>query len=111
MTASKKYCEQNNLDWEKFWKKDNDNKIYLVHAKDNIPFHTVIFPLLLLGTKGNYKLPDKIVSDEYITIEGEKLSKSKRNYISIRYLLERYPVDAIRYYFLINDPVKRFYSR
>lgn len=110
VTASKKYCELNNLNWEKFWKQDSDNKIYLVHAKDNIPFHTVIFPSLLLGTKENYKLPDKIVSDEYITIEGEKLSKSKGNYISIRDLLERYPADAIRYYFLVNDPAKRDFN-
>ena len=110
VTASKKYCEQNNLNWEDFWKRDRDNKIYLIHAKDNIPFHTVIFPSLLLGTKENYKLPDKIVSDEYITIEGEKLSKSKGNYISIRYLLNRYPADAIRYYFLINDPEKRDFN-
>lgn len=110
VTASKKYCEQYNLDWEEFWKQDRNNKIYLVHAKDNIPFHTVIFPSLLLGTKQNYKLPDKIVSDEYITIEGEKLSKSKGNYISIRHLLERYPADAIRYYFLINNPDKRDFN-
>ncbi len=110
VTASKKYCEQNNLNWENFWKKDRDNKIYLVHAKDNIPFHTIIFPALLLGTKENYKLPDKIVSDEYITIEGEKLSKSKGNYISIRYLLEKFPADAIRYYFLVNDPAKRDFN-
>lgn len=110
VTASKKYCEQNNINWEDFWKRDRDNKIYLVHAKDNIPFHTVIFPALLLGTKENYKLPDKIVSDEYITIEGEKLSKSKGNYISIRSLLKRYPADAIRYYFLINDPEKRDFN-
>ncbi len=110
VTASKKYCEQNNLNWENFWKQDKDNKIYLVHAKDNIPFHTVIFPSLLLGTKENYKLPDKIVSDEYITIEGEKLSKSKGNYISIRDLLERFPADAIRYYFSVNDPAKRDFN-
>ena len=110
VTASKKYCERNNLDWEDFWKSDRDNKIYLIHAKDNIPFHTVIFPALLLGTKENYKLPDKIVSDEYITIEGEKLSKSKGNYISVRYLLDRYPADAIRYYFLINNPEKRDFN-
>ena len=110
VTASKNYCEQNNLDWEDFWKRDKDNKIYLVHAKDNIPFHTVIFPALLLGTKENYKLPDKIVSDEYITIEGEKLSKSKGNYISVRYLLDRYPADAIRYYFFINNPEKRDFN-
>ena len=98
------------LNWEEFWKQDRDNKIYLVHAKDNIPFHTVIFPALLLGTKENYKLPDKIISDEYITIEGEKLSKSKGNYISIRYLLERFPADAIRYFFLANDPDKRDFN-
>lgn len=110
VTASKKYAEQNNLNWEDFWKKDKDNKIYLVHAKDNIPFHTVIFPSLLLGTKENYKLPDKIISDEYITIEGEKLSKSKGNYISIRYLLDKYPADVIRYYFLSNDPSKRDFN-
>lgn len=77
VTASKKYAENNNLNWENFWKNGYDNKIYLVHAKDNIPFHTVIFPSLLLATKENYKLPDVIVSDEYVTIEGEKLSKSK----------------------------------
>ena len=40
--------------------------------------------------------------DEYITIEGEKLSKSKGNYITLRHLLNNYPVDSIRYYFSIN---------
>ena len=110
VTASKKYCEKHNLNWEDYWKNDKDNKIYLVHAKDNIPFHTVIFPSLLLATKDNYKLPDKIVSDEYITIEGEKLSKSKGNYISIKDILERYPADAVRYYFIYNDPSKRDFN-
>ena len=89
---------------------EKENKIYLVHAKDNIPFHTVIFPSLLLATKDNYKLPDKIVSDEYITIEGEKLSKSKGNYISVKDILDRYPADAVRYYFLYNDPSKRDFN-
>lgn len=110
VTASKKYCEEHNLNWEDFWKNDKDNKIYLVHAKDNIPFHTVIFPSLLLATKDNYKLPDKIISDEYITIESEKLSKSKGNYISVKDILERYPADAVRYYFLYNDPEKRDFN-
>ena len=110
VTASKKYAENNGLNWEDFWKNGNDNKIYLIHAKDNIPFHTVIFPALLLATKDNYKLPDKIVSDEYITIEGEKLSKSKGNYITLRYLLDNYPVDAIRYFFSINNPEARDFN-
>ena len=109
VTASKKYAESNNLNWEDFWK-SKESKIYVVHAKDNIPFHTVIFPSLLLATKDNYRLPDKIISDEYITIEGEKLSKSKGNYITLRHLLDNYPVDAIRYYFSINNPETRDFN-
>lgn len=110
VTACKKYCEENNLNWEEFWKQDKDNKIYLIHAKDNIPFHTVIFPSLLSATEDNYKLPDYIVSDNYLTIEGEKLSKSKGNYITLRYLLDNYPADSIRYFFLINDPDKKDFN-
>lgn len=110
VTASKKYAEEHNLNIDDYWNKNKDNKIYLVHAKDNIPFHTVIFPSLLLATEDDYRLPDKIVSDEYITIEGEKLSKSKGNYISIRYLLDRYPKDTIRYFFLNNDPDKKDFN-
>ena len=110
VTASKKYAEEHNLNWEDFWKNDKDNLIYLVHAKDNIPFHTVIFPSLLLATKENYKLPDKIVSDCHITIEGEKLSKSKGNYISLRYLLDKYPADSIRYFFTSNAAVKKDFN-
>ena len=109
VTASKKYAEENNLNWEDYWKGDN-SKIYLVHAKDNIPFHTVIFPSLLLATHDNYNLPDKIISDEYITIEGEKLSKSKGNYITLRHLLDNYTVDVIRYYFSINNPETRDFN-
>lgn len=110
VTASKKYCEKHNLNWEDYWKQDKNNKIYLVHAKDNIPFHTVIFPSLLLATKENYKLPDKIISDCHITIEGEKLSKSKGNYISLRYLLDKYPADSIRYFFLSNEAIKKDFN-
>lgn len=109
VTASKKYAEKNNLNWEDFWK-NNNSKIYLVHAKDNIPFHTVIFPSLLLATNDNYRLPDKIISDEYITIKGKKLSKSKGNYITLRHLLDNYAVDAIRYYFSINNPETRDFN-
>ncbi len=110
VTASKKYCEEHNLNWEDYWKQDKNNKIYLVHAKDNIPFHTVIFPSLLLATKENYKLPDKIVSDCHLTIGGEKLSKSKGNYISLRYLLDKYPADSIRYFFLSNEAIKKDFN-
>ena len=110
VTSSKKYADNNGLNWWDYWQKDGDNKIYLVHAKDNIPFHTVIFPSLLLATKDGYRLPDKIISDEYITIEGDKLSKSKGNYITVRHMLDKYPVDAIRYFLSINDPEKKDFN-
>ena len=64
----------------------------------------------MMATEDNYTMPNKIVSDEYITIEGEKLSKSKGNYIALKDLLSRYPADAIRYYFLTNDPEKRDFN-
>ena len=104
ITACKKYCEKTNQNYEEYWKNGYNNKTYFVHAKDNIPFHTIILPSLLLGLDENYKLPDKIVSDEYITIEGEKLSKSKGNYISVNDILDRYKADTVRYYLLSNDP-------
>ena len=110
VSASKQYLESKGLNYEDFWKNDKNNIIYLVHAKDNIPFHTIIFPSLLLASEDNYKLPDRIISDEYLTIEGQKLSKSKGNYITIRELLDRYPADAIRYYLAINDPDKRDFN-
>lgn len=110
VTASKKIAEEKGLDYNDFWKNDKDNKIYLVHAKDNIPFHTVIFPILLLATHDNYKMPDKIVSDEYVNIEGEKLSKSKGNYIPIRHLLDRYSVDTTRYFLTSNDPENKDFN-
>ena len=110
VTASKKIAEERGLDFNDYWKAGNDNKIYLVHAKDNIPFHTVIFPILLMGTNDNYKMPDKIVSDEYVNIEGEKLSKSKGNYIPIRHLLDRYSVDTTRYFLTSNDPENKDFN-
>lgn len=110
ITACRKYCESNGLNWEDFWKNDRNNKIYFVHAKDNIPFHTIILPSLLIGLDDNYKLPDKIISDEYLTIEGEKLSKSTGNYISVNDILDRYPADVLRYYLLSNDPSKRDFN-
>lgn len=110
VTACKKHCESTGQSYEDYWKNNKNNRIYLVHAKDNIPFHTVIFPALLLATEENYKLPDYIVSDCHLTIEGEKLSKSKGNYISLRYMLDKYPADSIRYFFISNEAIKKDFN-
>ncbi|MFP4662425.1 MAG: methionine--tRNA ligase [Halanaerobiales bacterium] len=95
---------ESNIDINKFWKKDV--KSYYVHGKDNIPFHTLILPALLLGI-GNLKLPEYIVSSEYLTIEGKQLSTSRNWAIWADDVLDRYDPDSIRYYLTINGPEKR----
>lgn len=54
-----------------------DSKHYYVHGKDNIPFHTIILPALLIANGKGYHLPDQIVSSEYLTLEGRKISTSQ----------------------------------
>lgn len=98
-------CQQNKLDFTDFW---NSARQYYVHGKDNIPFHTIILPSLLLGrTDVQLKLPDTILSSEYLTLEGRKISTSGNWAIWVKELLERYHPDSIRYFILGNGPEKR----
>ena len=106
ITASMKYCEENNLNWEDYWKND-ETIMYMVHGKDNIIFHSIILPALLIAMKDNMKLPDKIVSCGYLNINDEKISKSKGNGITILDLVKEYNIDSIRYFFLSNGPEKK----
>lgn len=69
-SASRQWAEENNKDWKRFWGKEV--KAYYIHGKDNIPFHTLILPALLLSI-GALHLPDRIISSEYLTIEGKKI--------------------------------------
>ena len=107
ITATMKYCEEHNLDWKKYWKGNEETIIYMVHGKDNIIFHSIILPALLISMQENMKLPDKMVSCEYLNINNEKISKSKGNGITILDLTEKYDIDSIRYYFLSNGPEKK----
>lgn len=106
VTATMKYCKENNLNWEDYWKNE-DAIIYMVHGKDNIIFHSIILPALLLSIQSNFKLPNKMVSSEYLNINDEKISKSKGNGITILDLVKEYNSDSIRYYFLSNGPEKK----
>ena len=91
--------------FSELWAKDA--KHYYVHGKDNIPFHTIILPALLLGNGGGWHLPDQIVSSEYMTLEGRKISTSQDYAIWVKDLLEHYEADSIRYFFIANGPEKK----
>ncbi|MEG1647795.1 MAG: methionine--tRNA ligase [Bacilli bacterium] len=106
LTAAHKYCNENKINFEDFFT-DNDLITYYIHGKDNIPFHTVIFPALLLSMKHNYKLPDYIISSEYLNFGDLKMSKSAGTGIYIKDMLEKYDSDTIRFYILANNPEKR----
>ncbi len=103
LSACKEFCQKRQINFYEFW---NNSKQYYVHGKDNIPFHTVILPSLLLSY-GNLHLPDKIISSEYVTLEGKKISTSKNWAVWADYLVENYDPDSIRYFFITNAPEKR----
>ncbi len=106
ITMTQKYCAEKGLDWKKFWKND-ESKIYMIHGKDNIIFHSIILPALLIAMDDNYKLPDVMISSEYLNIDYEKISKSKGNGITIDDMIKDYDVDTLRYFLIANGPEKR----
>ena len=107
LTAGMQVAKENNIDFFEFMKKGSDLKTYYIHGKDNIPFHTVIFPSLLMALNGNIALPDYIISSEYVNFNDEKISKSKGNGKSLLELLDLYNSDSIRNYILANNPEKK----
>lgn len=64
-------------DWQAWWKNPENVKLYQFIGKDNIPFHCVIFPGTLLGTRENWTFLHSMSSTEYLMYEGDKFSKSK----------------------------------
>jgi methionyl-tRNA synthetase len=107
LTAGKKACEEKGLNFDEFIKKSDNLRTYYAHGKDNIPFHTIIFPALLMSLKENYQLPDYIVSSEYVNMNNEKISKSKGNGVIVKDLIEEYKSDTIRYYMIANGPERK----
>jgi len=107
LTTCKQYCEKNSINFDAFLTKNSDFLSYFVHGKDNIPFHTIIFPALLHCLNSNWQLPTHIVSAEFITLNQEKMSKSKGNLYTCHELLEQFPADSIRFYTIYNNPEKK----
>ena len=87
--------------WKDWWQSPSTH--YYVMGKDNITFHTVMWPAILMGI-GDLHLPDAIVASEFLHMEGSKLSTSRGNVIYVKDVLERYDADALRYYLMIAGP-------
>lgn len=89
--------------WEDYW---FDPKCKLVHfiGKDNIPFHAVFFPAMLMGQDKPYKLPDEVPANEFYLLEGRQFSKSEGWYIDLQEFFTRYTPDQARYAIAANAP-------
>ena len=108
LSAAKEFCERSGRDWREFLLDDakSDKLHYFVHGKDNIPFHTIILPgLMLANPAAKYHAPDIIASSEYGLLNGKKISKSAGNLITSEEMSDAFDPDLIRFYFLrnIND--------
>ena len=106
LSACREFCIETNQNFNDWFKRDNTKHIY-VHAKDNIQFHSIIFPALLLANSNHYHLPDEIFAYEFVTNEGQKISKSKGTCLTASELLKKYDVDFLRFYFAKNISDKK----
>ncbi len=102
LTASMKALDGKGEDWREYWEGE-DSRVYFVHGKDNIPFHTVIFPAILAGL--GIKNPNlRVISSEYLKLEGKNFSSVKNWAIWADYIVEKYNIDKFRYYLALNSP-------
>ena len=105
LSASIEWARRTGGSWERFWTPGAESFYFM--GKDNVVFHSVIWPAILLGSQQAYgplELPSEVVSSEYLTMEGKKFSSSRSVVIYVRDVLERYGPDAIRYYLCVNGP-------
>ena len=104
LSASKEWAQLQGQPeaWREFWE-DPEAKAYYFMGKDNIPFHTIIWPAILMGY-GGLNLPYHVPANEYMNLGGGKFSKSERRAIWVKDYLERYDPDPLRYYIVSNMP-------
>jgi methionyl-tRNA synthetase len=89
--------------WREFWFNKQAKTLYFV-GKDNIPFHTIILPALLLASGEDYNLPWNVSATEFLQFRGQKASKSQRVGIWIDEALEMFPVDYWRFFLIATRP-------
>ncbi|WP_418264555.1 methionine--tRNA ligase [Flavobacterium faecale] len=104
ISSSKEWAAREGKDWEPYWK-DKDTKMVHFIGKDNIVFHCVIFPAMLKA-EGSYILPDNVPANEFLNLEGNKLSTSKNWAVWLHEYLEEFPgqQDVLRYALTSNAP-------
>jgi methionyl-tRNA synthetase len=104
VSSTKEWAAREGKDWEPYWKDENTKLVHFI-GKDNIVFHCIIFPSILKA-QGNYILPDNVPANEFLNLEGNKISTSKNWAVWLHEYLIDFPdmQDVLRYTLTANAP-------
>lgn len=104
ISSTKEWAAEKGIDWQPYWK-DQDTKLVHFIGKDNIVFHCIIFPAIL-KTHGGYVLPENVPANEFLNLEGDKISTSRNWAVWLHEYLEEFPgkQDVLRYVLTANAP-------
>lgn len=104
ISSTKEWAAREGKNWEDYWKKEDTKMVHFI-GKDNIVFHCIIFPSMLKA-HGDYILPDNVPANEFLNLEGNKLSTSKNWAVWLHEYLEEFPnqQDVLRYTLTANAP-------
>ena len=104
ITFTQEWAAQTGRKWEDYWKKESTKLVHFI-GKDNIVFHCIIFPAMLMA-EGSYILPDNVPANEFMNLEGDKISTSRNWAVWLHEYLEEFPnkQDVLRYALSANMP-------
>lgn len=104
ISASRDWSQQNGRSWEEYWKSEDSRLLHFI-GKDNIVFHCIIFPAMLKA-EGSYILPENVPANEFLNLEGDKISTSRNWAVWLHEYLEDFPgkQDVLRYVLTANAP-------
>ena len=107
ISATKQWAIDNGKDWEPYWKGDKTSLIHFI-AKDNIVFHCLIFPAML-RQHGEFILPENVPANQFLNLEGRKLSTSKNWAVWVNEYVDEFPenIDELRYHLIKNMPEQK----
>jgi len=97
MASFKNLCDKQGLDFEEYWAKDSTTELYHFIGKDIIYFHALFWPAMLEGA--NFRTPSAVFAHGFLTVNGEKMSKSRGTFIKARTYLDHLDPEYLRYYF------------
>ncbi|MCL6257598.1 methionine--tRNA ligase [Aquiflexum sp. TKW24L] len=104
ISSTKEWAAEKGIDWEPYWKSEDTKLVHFI-GKDNIVFHCIVFPAIL-KTHGGYVLPDNVPANEFLNLEGDKISTSRNWAVWLHEYLEQFPdkQDVLRYVLTANAP-------